>query len=327
LGLWLLARGVLGAHCAAVTQAIDNCSLHRCVMAEWDEEGKLISWDVTKMEVEDLHGIIGDQRIGIDVLNEWFAHHGKLSPGYFHPRRGELIPYDMSWEAVWYCITDMDQSVDRLELAQVFFDGCASVGALIDWCLGFAAIGHNEDLMEMCLNHGANVDALSTCPHQPTALMLVIDKHLYYTRNDTTTDARLRAIRLLVSRGANLNLRSGEFDQTPVESAHDTLQWAPSPFRGECHAFLRDVTRAGGWRRFVNIPRKSILVLRELCLRGRATPPRALVKLCAPTTPTSIVWCVLKFWRSDREPYIPPTQVRLSVWPEDEEYDHEESDN
>jgi hypothetical protein len=81
------------------------------------------------------------------------------------------------------------------------------------------------------------------------------------------------------------------------------------------------VIRAGGWRRFVNIPRKSILVLRELCLRGRATPPGALVKLCAPTTPTSIVWCVLKFWRSDREPYIPPTQIRLSVWPEDEEYD------
>ena len=43
-------------------------------MAEWDEEGKLLSWDVTKMEVEDLEGIIGEKRIGIDVLNEWFAH-------------------------------------------------------------------------------------------------------------------------------------------------------------------------------------------------------------------------------------------------------------
>ena len=221
----------------------------------------------------------------------------------------------------------MDQCVDRLELAEVFLDGCAAVGALLDYCLGFAAIGHHDDLMEMCLNHGANVDALSCCPHQPTALMLVIDKHLYYTRNDSTTNARLRAIRLLVSRGANLNLRSGEFNQTPLESAHDTLQWAPSQFRGECHAFLRDVTRAGSWRRFVNIPRKSILVLRELCLRGRATPPGALANLCAATTPTSIVWCVLKFWRSDREPYIPPTQIRLSVWPEDEEYDDEESED
>ena len=97
--------------------------------------------------------------------------------------------------------------------------------------------------------------------------------------------------------------------------------------RGECLAYLSDVIRAGGWRRFVNVPRKSILVLRELCLRGRATPPGALVNLCAATTPTSIVWCVLKFWRSDREPYIPPTQIRLSVWPEDEEYDDEESDD
>ena len=45
-------------------------------MAEWDDEGKLLSWDVTKMEVEDLEGIIGEKRIGIDVLNAWFAHHG-----------------------------------------------------------------------------------------------------------------------------------------------------------------------------------------------------------------------------------------------------------
>ena len=297
-------------------------------MAEWDDEGKLLSWDVTKMEVEDLEGIIGEKRIGIDVLNAWFAHHGKLSPGYFHPRRRELIPYEFSWEAVWGGITMMDQSLDQLELAEVFLDGCASAGAQVDDCLWFAAHGHNDDLMEMCLNRGANVDTTDGPPEdRDTSLKLVIRNHLYYTRNDSSTDARLRLIRLLVSRGANLNLRSGEFNQTPLEWAHDISQWAPSPLRGECHAFLRDVIRAGGWRRFVNIPRKSILVLRELCLRGRATPPGALVKLCAPTTPTSIVWCVLKFWRSDREPYIPPTQVRLSVWPEDEEYDDEESDD
>ena len=291
-------------------------------MAEWDEEGKLLSWDVTKMEVEDLEGIIGEKRIGIDVLNEWFAHHGKLSPGYYSPHRRELIPYDFSWQAVWYLITDMDQSLDQLELAEVFLDGCASAGAQVDDCLWFAAHGHNDDLMELCLNHGANVDTTDGPPEdRDTSLKLVIRNHLYYTRNDSSTDARLRLIRLLVSRGANLNLRSGEFNQTPLEWAHDISQWAPFPLRGECHAFLSDVIRAGGWRRFVNIPRKSILVLRELCLRGRATPPGALVNLCAATTPTSIVWCVLKFWRSDREPYIPPTQVRLSVWPEDEEYD------
>ena len=45
-------------------------------MAEWDDEGKLLSWDVTKMEVVDLEGIIGEKRIGIDVLKEWFARQG-----------------------------------------------------------------------------------------------------------------------------------------------------------------------------------------------------------------------------------------------------------
>lgn len=296
-------------------------------MAEWDEEGKLLSWDVTTMEVDDLHGIIGEHRVGIDVLKEWFARRGKLSPGYFHPRRRELIPYDFSWEAVWGGITMMDQSVDQLELAEVFLDGCASVGALLDWCVRFAAIGHHDDLMEMCLNRGANVDTTGG-PHESTSLLLVIKNHLHYTRNDSTTDARLRAIRLLLSRGANLNLRSGEFNPRPLECAFDISQYgANGPLRGECLAYLSDVIRAGGWRRFVNVPRKSILVLRELCLRGRATPPGALANLCAATTPTSIVWCVLKFWRSDREPYIPPTQIRLSVWPEDEEYDDEEPDD
>ena len=297
-------------------------------MAEWDEEGKLLSWDVTKMEVVDLEGIIGEKRIGIDVLKEWFAYHGKLKLGYYNPYRREVIPYDFSWQAVWYLITDMDQSLDQLELAEVFLDGCASAGAQVDDCLWFAAHGHNDDLMEMCLNRGANVDTTDGPPEdRDTSLKLVIRNHLLYTRNDSSTDARLRLIRLLVSRGANLNLRSGEFNQTPLEWARDISQWAPFPLRGECHAFLSDVIRAGGWRRFVNIPRKSILVLRELCLRGRATPPRALVNLCAATTPTSIVWCILKFWRGDREPYIPPTQIRLSVWPEDEEYDDEESDD
>ena len=286
-------------------------------MAEWDEEGKLLSWDVTLMEVVDVEGIVGDHRIGIDVLKEWFARRGNLSPS---------TSPDSSWGTVWYKITTMKRSVDRLEVAEVFLDGCASSGAMMDDCLRFAAHGHHDDLMEMCLNRGANVDTLGGPPEdRDTSLKLVIRNHLYHTRNDSTTDARLRLIRLLVSRGANLNLRSGEFNQTPLEWAHDISRWAESPLRGECHAFLRDVTRAGGWRRFVNIPRKSILVLRELCLRGRATPPGALVNLCAATTPTSIVWCILKFWRGDREPYIPPTQIRLSAWPEDEEYDDTDS--
>lgn len=53
---------------------------------------------------------------------------------------------------------------------------------------------------------------------------------------------------------------------------------------------------------------KTIIVLRQLVLRGRATPPHALVKLFADSTPKEIVWRVLKFWRSDREPLLPPVE-------------------
>ena len=75
--------------------------------------------------------------------------------------------------------------------------------------------------------------------------------------------------------------------------------------------FLNDVSAAGTFKRYVNEPRKSLLVLAKLCERGRATAPRrgALARLF-PTRrsrrageglPDVLFWKVVSFWRTSRD--------------------------
>ena len=102
--------------------------------------------------------------------------------------------------------------------------------------------------------------------------------------------------------------------------------------------FITDVSAAGTFKRYVNEPRKRLLVLRKLVERGRATPPRASVPafeaaaryagprvgmvfttrgggatgyyrdaaiparlFCASTLPDVLFWKVLSFWRTSRD--------------------------
>jgi len=101
--------------------------------------------------------------------------------------------------------------------------------------------------------------------------------------------------------------------------------------------FIADVSRAGTYKRYVNEPRKRLLVLRKLVERGRARPPRESVHafeaaaryagaragmvfttrggatgyyrdaavparlFCASTLPDVLFWKVLSFWRTSRD--------------------------
>ena len=101
--------------------------------------------------------------------------------------------------------------------------------------------------------------------------------------------------------------------------------------------FITDVSRAGTYKRYINEPRKRLLVLRKLVERGRATAPRASVHafeaaaryagpragmvfttrdgatgyyrdapvperlFCASTLPDVLFWKVLSFWRTSRD--------------------------
>ena len=98
--------------------------------------------------------------------------------------------------------------------------------------------------------------------------------------------------------------------------------------------FITDVSRAGTYKRYINEPRKRLLVLRKLVERGRARPPRESVHafeaaarydgaragmvfttrggatgyyrdavvpvrlFCASTLPDVLFWKVLSFWRT-----------------------------
>jgi len=80
--------------------------------------------------------------------------------------------------------------------------------------------------------------------------------------------------------------------------------------------FLYEVNEAGTYKRYVNEPRKRLLVLLKLCERGRATAPRRgpLARMFPSTRrrvasgagasvrlPDVLFWKVLSFWRTSRD--------------------------
>jgi hypothetical protein len=79
---------------------------------------------------------------------------------------------------------------------------------------------------------------------------------------------------------------------------------------GAVEAFLdlcAAVRAAGSWKRYANAPRIDVIVLQRLCAAGRASPPPALARLFptstkSPPLPKEMVWLILKFWRTDRDP-------------------------
>ena len=80
-------------------------------------------------------------------------------------------------------------------------------------------------------------------------------------------------------------------------------------------AFLLNVHEAGTYKKYVNEPRKRLLVLLKLCERGRATAPRrGLLARLFPSPrrrvasgiasvrlPEVLFWKVLSFWRTSRD--------------------------
>ena len=73
---------------------------------------------------------------------------------------------------------------------------------------------------------------------------------------------------------------------------------------------LSDVRAAGSWKRYVNEPRRQLLSLQKLYHAKRASP-RASVLAALYELPPSLVWTVLKFWRSSRDVGAPEPNPRL----------------
>ena len=92
----------------------------------------------------------------------------------------------------------------------------------------------------------------------------------------------LEMLRLLLRRGAKLDASfyvaaDGMSIGGTAESMAEHWNWH------ECVALLSGVRLAGGWKKWVSIPRKQLVVLRVLCERGRASTEDALLARLFPS--------------------------------------------
>ena len=125
-------------------------------------------------------------------------------------------------------------------------------------------------------------------------------------------------LRELLRLGADLSATNEEGDSalSLAQSAIYDVDADGSPAAKQAVlTFITDVSRAGTYKRYVNEPRKQLLVLLKLCERGRATAPRRglLARLfpsprrrvasgiASDRLPDVLFWKVLSFWRTSRD--------------------------
>ena len=124
------------------------------------------------------------------------------------------------------------------------------------------ASGHSR-ATALLLDMGADLHAFDgTTEHHPLHLAIL--------------PKNMSMVKLLLGRGASLDTQDGY--------GRDSVTYAQVFLGGGSliAAFLADVRAAGGWKRYVREPEFSMLLLRYLCLRGRATPPANLARVFGP---------------------------------------------
>ena len=135
----------------------------------------------------------------------------------------------------------------------------------------------------------------------------------------------LEMLRLLLRRGADLDASFYvEADGMSIGGTAEDM--AKANGHRECVALLSGVRLAGGWKKWVSIPRKQLVVLRVLCERGRASTEDALLARLFPSNspaeeaeedddeaasrarvaprgevPKEVFWHVLEYWQSSRD--------------------------
>ena len=173
-----------------------------------------------------------------------------------------------------------------------------------------AFIGH-QGVVRLLLKHGAAVNAPSPNKHV-TPLMNAARFSGFIS---------LGLVRELLRGGADLDSvdtkgRNAEAFarlqlQSPIYTGEGIAEHPKECRRpGAVEAFLElcaEVRAAGSWKRYANAPRIDVIVLQRLCAAGRASPPAALARLFptstkSPPLPKELVWLILKFWRTDRDP-------------------------
>ena len=135
----------------------------------------------------------------------------------------------------------------------------------------------------------------------------------------------LEMLRLLLRRGAKLD--ASFYVAADGMSIGGTAEdMAKAQGHDECVTLLSGVRLAGGWKKWVSIPRKQLVVLRVLCERGRASTEDALLARLFPSNspaeeaeedddeaasrarvaprgevPKEVFWHVLEYWQSSHD--------------------------
>ena len=157
---------------------------------------------------------------------------------------------------------------------------------------------NNTERLSVLLKHGVD-------PNLPYGDGLF---PLYMAVLNSVVD-RSDVVRVLLRQGASID--------HPSLTGRTMLQIARDNAHEHVAELLSDVASAGSWKRFVLEPRIQLLLLRKLCERGRARPPRCGIlsrlfsesaltagakrRAVASPLPEGIFWQVTSYWRSSPE--------------------------
>jgi len=175
------------------------------------------------------------------------------------------------------------------------------------WCAAITwLLEQGADVHVGLPDHGWTPLHIAACDDQRDAAVLLLDAG---ARVDDRAGGGQTALhfagwnghidlcKLLLSRGASLDVRDNNGDDP---EAHARLHG-----RTATADFLAAVRAAGGWRSYVDAPRKELLALRrELPTRRRTGPCRARAQarlFLDARVPDDVFAYVLAFWRGPRD--------------------------
>ena len=234
----------------------------------------------------------------LETLREWFATGDRDPNQYFD------IDTDGGVEAYTLLLATLKRNLedsvlhdcDRTEIVRFLLARGANpmlamrnqIGRLRD-CLPLRWVQYVSEA-EALLDAGADVDLVSlSIPGDYSALI--------QKAGDGNHDIRINSMRLsclYIRRGADVSLIEGRSGYDAYTSAMFRNNWGVAEF-------INRVRLAGSYKNYARAPRIDLLLLRELCARGRALPPRrdpVLKRLfySAPL-PNECFWLILAYWR------------------------------
>ena len=101
-------------------------------------------------------------------------------------------------------------------------------------------------------------------------------------------DRPRRIVCALLRAGASLDACYG------TQSADELLSARPED-DPRLKALVADVRKAGSYERWLKVPRKEVIILRALALKGRATTTYPALQVIVDA-PNEIAWNILSFW-------------------------------